>query len=143
MPLLLFMIKIGAIGDIILGDHPLYYGIGVRSRIEKYHRNPFEFVAPVLKQYDIVIGNLETVLSDKKMAKKNYYSFQMRGRKDFTSFLKEAGINVVNIANNHILQHGFEAMEETIELLKKNNIHVVGITEGNKELLKIEGKKLA
>lgn len=137
------MINIAAVGDIFLGDHPLYCGLGVRSRVEKYLYSPFEFVSQLLGKFDIVFCNLETVLSDFGMKKKDYQSFQMRGKRDFISYLKEANINVVNLANNHILQHAPGPMKKTIEVLEKNNIYIAGTPEGNRKLIEINGRKVS
>ena len=71
-----------AVGDIILGDHSHFLGIGVRSIIERKKIFIFEKILNILAQGDIVFGNLKTVLSD--YGKKNSYeSLILRGNPYF------------------------------------------------------------
>ncbi|MEW6418493.1 MAG: CapA family protein [Nitrospirota bacterium] len=54
-----------AVGDIMLGDHPVRLGNGVRSTIEKLGTSQlFSNVKDQFSDADIVFGNLEVVLSD-------------------------------------------------------------------------------
>lgn len=54
--------------------------------------------------------------------------------------IKRAGIDVVGLANNHILDHGQEGLESTIEALRAADIEYVGagksIVEANQMLIK-------
>ena len=87
-----------AVGDIILGDHPHFFGIGVRSIIEKKKIFIFEKIVNILSQEDIVFGNLEVVLSD--YGKKNSYdSLMLRGNPYFVNQLKNSNFKLLNIAN--------------------------------------------
>ena len=61
-------------------------------------------VAPVLRDADLTIGNLEGALLDeggksKKKGRKGTYSFKMPTR--YVNDLKAAGYDVFNVANNH------------------------------------------
>lgn len=125
-------VKIAAVGDIMLGDRPLMVGLGVRSYIEGSSQyDPFSYVSGILKEHDIVFGNLESVLSDSGMIQNNYESVQMRGTKESINFLKSAGFNVMSVANNHIMQHGNEAFFETVNLLRDNGIAPIGCSYNN------------
>jgi poly-gamma-glutamate synthesis protein (capsule biosynthesis protein) len=118
-------VVITAVGDIMPGDHPLYLGIGVRSVTEGEKIFVFEYVKKLLSGSNIIFGNLESVLSDRGK-KECYDSLMLRGSPDFVEQLKNAGFNLLNIANNHIQQHGDEPFLDTIELLNKNGIGAVG-----------------
>ena len=48
------------------------------------------------------------------------------------------GINIVNLANNHILDHSYQGLKNTIEVCRKHGIEVVGAGEN----LKLAGKML-
>jgi gamma-polyglutamate biosynthesis protein CapA len=121
-------IEIAAVGDISLGDHLLCLGFGVRSTIEtKGHKFIFAYVKDTLKQSDIIFGNLEVVLSGHGLTKNKIESMVLRGQPEAINTLKNAGFNVLNIANNHSLQHGSVAFNETVHLLEKNFIDVVGL----------------
>tara|TARA_B100000925_G_scaffold171416_1_gene129112 strand:+ start:13092 stop:14216 length:1125 start_codon:yes stop_codon:yes gene_type:complete len=59
--------------------------------------------------------------------------------------LKAIGVDAVNLANNHILDHGDSGLKTTIDSLKKNGINFFGagknLEEAQKPLIKIIGKK--
>ena len=75
----------------------------------------------MLSKGDIVFGNLETVLSDYE--KKNFYeSLLLRWNSCFVNQLKNSNFKVINIANNHIQQHGDSSFYNTIDILKQNKI---------------------
>ena len=42
-------------------------------------------------------------------------------------FLKSANINLVNLGNNHIMDHGINGAESTIRILQKNKIDFLGV----------------
>ena len=122
------MIKISAVGDIFLGDYTISLGFGIKSSIRK-HGFEFHFgnIKNIFKDKDIVFGNLETITSDIGLDERNIKSVICRGEKEYVNILKSAGFTVVNIANNHILQHGAEAFRDTINTLKDKKIDVVGL----------------
>jgi len=122
------MIKISAVGDIFLGDYTISLGFGIKSSIkEKGYQYHFEDITNCFKEKDIVIGNLETIASDIGMNNGDIQSLICRGENGSVNVLKNAGFTMVNIANNHILQHGVDAFHDTISELKRNNIDVVGL----------------
>lgn len=122
------MIKISAVGDIFLGDYTISLGFGIRSSIKKYG---FEYHFGNVKKYftdmDIVFGNLETIISDEGVEKDNIKSVMCRGEEKAVKVLTSAGFTVVNIANNHILQHGVDAFHDTMSILRNNDIDIVGL----------------
>ena len=119
------MIIMYAVGDIIAGDHPHFLGIGVGSAV-KHGLYVFEHVEKVFAKADIVFGNLETILSD--YGKTNSCeSLILRGKPDFIEQLKRAHFSVLNVANNHIQQHGEQCFLDTVSILQQNRIKVIGI----------------
>lgn len=131
------MIKINAVGDIFLGDYTISLGFGIRSSIHAYgYEHNFNNVKMYLKDADIIFGNLETVISDIGKNEKIIKSIICRGENEFVRVIKNGCFNVVNIANNHILQHGVEAFQDTINVLKRNNIDIIGLRGDNKTICK-------
>jgi gamma-polyglutamate biosynthesis protein CapA len=123
-----------AVGDISFGDHPVCASFGVSSMLRSRPQlDLFEHVKGLLHGHDIVFGNLETVLSEDGLDPANYHSMHMRGRAADVVRLKEAGFNVLNVANNHILQHGERAFEETIDPLRANGIVPVGVATPDRQ----------
>ena len=92
---------------------------------------PFEHVAPVLRDGHIIFGNLACVLSNNNFVKGRLSSLQLRGSPDSANGLKQAGFNVVSVTNNHSMDHGIEAFEETIETLRVRNIMPVGLIDSS------------
>ncbi len=135
--------KIVAVGDIFLGDYTICIGYGIRSMIEKKgHEFIIKDIAGYLKHSDIVFGNLETVLSDIDLDSKNIISLACRGKPEFVKVLTDSGFNYINIANNHILQHGERAFHETIRILEENDINVVGVNKKGKYICNPVVKKI-
>ena len=130
-------IIIKAVGDISLGDYNMTLGFGVRSKIENYgSKYIFSNISNILQNANIVFGNLETPLSSEKIDSKEYKSLIMRAPPTSIDGLKSCGFNILNIANNHIMQHGENAFLETCNLLYENNIHPLGVCS-NKEFSSI------
>jgi poly-gamma-glutamate synthesis protein (capsule biosynthesis protein) len=127
-------VRLVAVGDIMLGESPLCLGRGVSSAIRKRGPDhPFVHVVDCLKDGDLVFGNLEAVLSNSG-AKRGYVrSLALRGDPKAAEGLKCAGFNVFSLANNHALEHGPEALEETMCALKEQGIGYVGVGASLKE----------
>ena len=103
------------VGDIMLGGR-------ARHRIKEHGRDyPFGAVLPILQRAPIVLGNLEGPLAQK--AQKLDRNFSYRVKPKAASSLLRAGINVVTLANNHLVDCGREGVLETLEALA-----VAGVT---------------
>lgn len=125
-------IKFVAVGDIMLGDHPVTFGHGVKSMIEKSGGgSPFTKASDLLRGSDIVFGNVEAVLSDQGLVRGNLVSEEFRGSPRFGSMLAAAGFNVVGFSNNHCMEHGEAAFWDTVQVLRDNGMQVAGLVESN------------
>lgn len=88
-------------------------------------------VTPILKSGDITFGNLEGVLLDKGKSAKNCnnpslcFSFRMPTR--YAEHLTNAGFDILSIANNHIGDFGDEGRQNTLKILKKQEIMAAGL----------------
>jgi len=125
-------IKLVAVGDIMLGDHPVTFGHGVKSMIEKSGgESPFTKVSHLLRGNDIVFGNVEVVLSDQGLVPGNLVSEEFRGSPRFGPMFAEAGFNVVGFSNNHCMEHGEAAFWDTVQVLRANGMQVAGLADPN------------
>ena len=121
-------VTFGAVGDIAFGDHPLCVGFGADSIFQKNSSTfPFHYVKPVFEDCDLLFGNLECTLSQARRSPRDHDSVQMRGRPEYVSSLVESGFDVLNLANNHSLQHGEQTFRETVDLLTQHDIAVTGV----------------
>ena len=118
------MIKLSFLGDLSLGEHYFSFGHGPKSFAKKNYL--FKEVENELKKADFVIANLEGPISNKGMDERDPEKMVFRGSPDIIAQLKQANINILNLANNHILQHGEDVFFDTINLLEESNISVIG-----------------
>ena len=83
-------------------------------------------IAPTLSGADIAMVNLETAVTDRgdPVPGKNYHF-----RSPAASFeaLRAAGVDVVNMANNHALDYGPVGMDDTFAAIASAKLPVVGI----------------
>jgi poly-gamma-glutamate synthesis protein (capsule biosynthesis protein) len=122
------VVTLNAVGDIALGDHPLCAGFGAHSRCRS--RPPgfaFAKIRSALGGADINFGNLECTLSEAGLRPRDYHSMQMRGAPRYLEDLGAAGFTVVNVANNHALQHGEEAFLDSARMLRERGIAICGM----------------
>jgi poly-gamma-glutamate capsule biosynthesis protein CapA/YwtB (metallophosphatase superfamily) len=80
----------------------------------------FVHVTDILRQGDVVFGNLEQVLSDngqcaKDISRPNMWAF--RSPANYVENLKRANFNVMSIANNHAWDFGKEGSADTMKAL--------------------------
>ena len=134
-------VVIAAVGDIMPGDHPHYLGIGVNSLTTQKNVFVFEYVKDILSEADVVFGNLETILSDCKQ-EHSYHNLIHRGSPEFVNQLKKAHFNALNIANNHIQQHGKQSLFDTVDLLQQNDISVIGLDNLQPRIITFNNIKL-
>jgi poly-gamma-glutamate capsule biosynthesis protein CapA/YwtB (metallophosphatase superfamily) len=107
-----------AVGDIMLGGR-------TRRRIREHGRDyPFSAVLPILQRAPIVLGNLEGPLAQKAQKQNRNFSYRVKP-KVATSVLR-AGINVVTLANNHLVDCGREGVLETLEALAAAGVTPLG-----------------
>jgi gamma-polyglutamate biosynthesis protein CapA len=126
-------IRFSAVGDVTLGDHPLCVGFGAYSRFrEKDVLFPFLKVLRVLQRSELLFGNLECAHSGVGLRRGDLNSVQMRGDERHIEALAQAGFKVVNVANNHSVQHGTDAFLDTVKQLRKSNIACCGLAADEK-----------
>lgn len=111
-------IKFAAVGDIALTHK--YDGLLPNQGVDY----PFEYVRDFFHQYDIVFANLEAPFT--RTGVSYPLKCSLKADPDYVVGLKNAGINVVSLANNHILDYQEEAMYETMRLLQKHDILYFG-----------------
>ncbi|MDD3314716.1 MAG: CapA family protein [Syntrophaceticus sp.] len=89
---------------------------------------PYEQMAPLLQDADLTFGNLETALSQRgtPISGKGIW---FRCDPAAAQGLKEAGYDVLSIANNHILDYDSPALIDTLNVLREQGIEPVGAGE--------------
>jgi len=129
-----------AVGDIMLGSsYPDKSDLPPDSG-----KKSFKHVSKYLKRSDITFGNLEGTLLDngepaglKLHLKSSAFLFRMPER--YGSVLKNAGFNVLSIANNHIGDFDLKGQESTMHVLDSNAINYAGLREHPTSIFKVNG----
>ncbi|MHB9144142.1 MAG: CapA family protein [Symbiobacteriia bacterium] len=106
-------------GDIMLSR-------GVDTQVGKYGLDwPFQLVADRTRAGDVTFANLESPLgvTGTPLPRKLIW---FRGRPESVATLPKAGVDIVTIANNHILDYDTPNFLETLDLLDKTGVRYVG-----------------
>ena len=98
--------------------------VGDISLQTRSNKHPFKNVKEIFKSKDILFGNLETVLSNR--GEEIEKAVSLHTSPDKIKYLKDARFDVLNIANNHILDLGVEGFNNTLDVLYKNNLTFIG-----------------
>lgn len=102
-------ITIAAVGDISLARE-------VVPRMEANGADyPYALVRDLLASADITIANLEGALTERGDPWPKGYNFRTPPR--FASGLRDAGIDLVSLANNHAMDYGAIGLEDTLDAL--------------------------
>ena len=107
----------------------------------------FDPVSQILNRSDITFGNLEGVILSKNIEPrkrcknpKNCYVFKMPDH--YVNHIKNAGFNLLSLANNHINDFGSEGVLNTVKLLKESEISFAGITDYPTAIFSIKDIKI-
>ncbi len=85
---------------------------------------PFEAVRPLLRRAAIASANLEAPFARNARRAKRTYSYRVSPR--LACSLARAGIGVVTLANNHLLDCGREGALETLDALERAGVAPMG-----------------
>lgn len=112
-------VTVGFVGDVMLGRM-----VGERLMQQKNFAFPWGNLLPILEHTDFNVANFETTLALGGIKASKVFNFQSDPRN--VEALVQANIQVVNIANNHILDFGRFGLIETLRSLDSVNIKHVG-----------------
>ena len=134
------VIQVAAVGDMMLGtDFP-------KDTLPPDDLNILAQLSPVLQQADITFGNLEGVLLDGgepiKKCKTLSACYLFRTPTRYVKNLKEAGFDVMSLANNHARDFGEEGRESSMQALSGVGIHHSGRL-GDVASWQVKGLKVA
>lgn len=94
-----------------------------------------------LKNADVSIVNLECPLTDSETPiHKN--GPNLRAPEACISGLRHAGIHVLNLANNHIMDHGPEGLDRTMTVVKSAGIAMIGAGRNLEEARRIHVRSI-
>lgn len=118
-----------AVGDIMTGCGYFHSLVGdsIPHVLRDSDRSLFdEDVLDTLRGADLTFGNLECVLTEEFDVESDGIPRRLMGPAESAPLLAQAGFDVLNIANNHILDHGPEYVVETVGYLNEHGIDHIG-----------------
>jgi len=112
-------VTIALAGDVLLGGR-------IGEVIEAYGRDyPWEGVKALLLSASLAMVNLESPVSERGEPEADKL-WTFRTKPEDVRGLRDAGVDVVNLANNHILDYGPEALADTLTYLQELGVQTVG-----------------
>ncbi|MBW5445015.1 CapA family protein [Cohnella sp. CFH 77786] len=93
---------------------------------------PYRAVSGLLQSADIAAGNLESAITDRGTPEKNK-QYLYRGSALALPAIREAGFDVLSLANNHTLDYGWVGLQDTMDALDDNQIHHMGSGNDDQE----------
>jgi poly-gamma-glutamate capsule biosynthesis protein CapA/YwtB (metallophosphatase superfamily) len=135
--------RIALVGDLMLGR--------LINKMLKHSdpAYPWGNTLPILQSADLRICNLECVLSDiGNPWSATHKVFHFRSDEKNIKTLQVAGINIVSLANNHVLDDEYEALQRMLNILNEQGILNAGagndLTEASKPAFcQIRSQKIA
>ena len=133
-------VSIAAVGDLMLSSWAIPV---LRAKGTDY---PYLNTRAILNSADAAIANLEAPFTEAGEPFEKKFNFKVPP--EFARSLKTAGINVVNLANNHIMDFGVSGLESTIETLYKYGVQHSGAGMNIEAahvpaVLNLDGKRVA
>ncbi|MED4126684.1 CapA family protein [Shouchella miscanthi] len=130
-----------AVGDILIHDR-----VYDDARVEGgFDFSPmFDNVAPYLQAADVTIANQETMIGGEALGLSGYPAFNSPF--EVGDALKEAGVNVVTLANNHTLDRGPQSILNALDYWDELNMTYTGAfrnKEDAKDLRIIESQGIS
>jgi poly-gamma-glutamate capsule biosynthesis protein CapA/YwtB (metallophosphatase superfamily) len=114
-------------GDVTLGGHYQEY---VDEQIRKGRSQDdaiargFEEVRKVTREADVFLVNLECPFTEAgEQVDKN---FSFRARPELVAALNAGGVDVVSLANNHVMDYGSDGLDDTLSTLDNEGIRHFG-----------------
>ncbi|GGE81668.1 CapA family protein [Priestia taiwanensis] len=115
-------VTLAAVGDVLI--HSRLY-IDAQQADGTYNFHPmFEEVKPFLTQADITIANQESVVGGSEIGISSYPSFN--SPYEVADAMKDAGIDIVSLANNHTLDRGEKAIRNALAYWKSLDVLTIG-----------------
>jgi hypothetical protein len=100
--------------------------------------DPFEKIKYEWVDKDLLFINLETTLCENKLGFFEKANLVNTPEKN-VDYLRQAGVDIVNLAHNHIMDYGMEGLQNTCRVLKEANIDFIGIVRrDSKEKYKVK-----
>lgn len=136
-------VTLAAAGDVLI--HRTIYE-DARTRLNYDFRPIFETVRPYLEEADVTFANQESITGGTALGLSDYPAFNSPF--ETADALRDAGIDIVSMANNHTLDRGEQALRQAIRHWKRLGVEYAGASENQADrkrlrIVERNGLKLA
>lgn len=135
-------VSISFVGDLILLQNQIKSAYdGNNYNFDKM----FDYTKKYLEKSDLSIGVLEGPVSEGEYTTGNFddnVELRLNFPNSFLHSIKNAGIDLVTISNNHLLDKGVEAVKETVDSLNDVGLDYVGVYNNRYKIMDVEGIKI-
>ena len=114
-----------AAGNITLAFAGDVHFTGRTAKLLRHPATAFGSIASLLRSADLTVVNLETAVTSGGKPQPKYYHF--RATPVAFTALRDAGVDIANMANNHVLDYGRTGLAETIAAARTAHFPVLGI----------------
>ena len=94
------------------------------ERSERLGLDPFQSIEPALGSADLSVVNVEMAISDRGTPHDKTYVF--RAPPSAARRIAAGGVRIANLANNHAMDYGGDALADTIDLLEGAGVATIG-----------------
>lgn len=123
-------ITLGATGDVLL--HKRLYDKAIKDDGDGYDfEEMLSEARQLFKEEHLIIVNLESIIAGKEFGLSDFPKFNSPVEIGYQ--LKDMNVDIVNIANNHVLDHGEEGLLKSIKNLEKIGLPYVGAYKSVKD----------
>jgi len=134
---------ITAMGDILLHGR-VYGGLGKKDNFDFV--NQLSKISHLVGKTNITVANLESIIAGTEFGLSGFPKFNAPAEIGYA--LKELGVDIVTIANNHVLDYGEKGLIKSIKNLKKIGLIYDGAYESKEDndklrVFNINGLKIA
>lgn len=116
---------LSAVGDVFIGGTIRMQDGRVVESDEEAGKAALDKVLPYFLGSDVNFCNLEGPLSTRGKSQPGR-SAALRGYPSMVEVLKKGKFDFVSVANNHIMDYGWDAFSETMDILRQNGIFFSG-----------------
>ncbi|RJE89798.1 CapA family protein [Paenibacillus sp. 1011MAR3C5] len=134
-------ISLSFVGDMMPGEYIN------RILLEKGYDFPYQNVLFYLSEPDIMAGNLELPITTRGTPIEGT-PYVHKGSPDALPAIRDAGFDVLSLANNHAMDQGLEGMHDTMKHLQEAGIGYMGVGNNDAEafapyIMETKGFKVA
>ena len=108
-------------------------------------KDPFRYVKHIFQEADLVVGNLETAIT--QSSNKNIKQYNFKTKSSNLKYIADSNFTLLSIANNHTFDYLSQGFSDTLKALDQHNLRYIGgghnFTDAHKGVvLPVEGENL-